>query len=222
MSQIKTATESARLPAGRDRRRWLTLVVMVGAVLMDLIDITIVNVALPSIKRDLGTTAAETEWVISAYMVAFAAVLIVAGSFGDLFGRKRIFLIGICGFGAASLAAGVAQTPTELIAARFVQGASAAAMVPQLLATIRTIFPADERGKAFGIYGAILGFASAFGLLLGGVLTNADIFGWDWRSVFFVNLPIAGAALVGTVRVVPETREPSAARPDIKGALLLA
>jgi EmrB/QacA subfamily drug resistance transporter len=226
MSEIQTAAKSARPPAGRDRittdRRWLTLVVMVGAVLMDLIDITIVNVALPSIKADLGTTAAQTEWVISAYMVAFAAVLIIAGSFGDLFGRKRVFLIGICGFGAASLAAGVAQTPTELIAARFVQGASAAAMVPQLLATIRTIFPAEERGKAFGVYGAILGLASAFGLLLGGVLTNADIFGWGWRSVFVINVPIAVAALVGTLRVVPETREPSAARPDMQGALLLA
>src|SRR5690242_2390761 len=169
-------------------RRWLAAVVMIAAVTMDLIDLTIVNVALPTIRADLGTSPSELEWVISAYMLSFAALLIVAGSFGDLLGRKRIFLGGIAVFGAASLAAGLAQTPGQLIAARVVQGAAAAAMVPQLLATFRTVFAHDERGKAFGMYGATLGFASAVGLIVGGVLTDADLFGWGWRSVFFINL----------------------------------
>ncbi len=203
-------------------RRWLAAVVMIGAALMDMIDITVVNVALPTIRSDLGASGTQLEWVVSAYMLAFAAVLIIAGSFGDLFGRKRVFLAGIAGFGVASLAAGLAQTPAELIAARVVQGAAAAAMIPQLLATFRTVFSHAERGKAFGMYGAILGFASALGLVLGGVLTDANLFGWSWRSVFFVNVPVAVLAFVAAARLVPETRDRSAGRPDLTGAVLLA
>jgi EmrB/QacA subfamily drug resistance transporter len=203
-------------------KRWLAAVVMIGAAMMDLIDITVVNVALPTIQRDLGASGTQLEWVVSAYMLVFAATLIVAGSFGDVLGRKRIFVGGIALFGAASLAAGLAQSPSELIAARVVQGAAAAAMIPQLLATFRVIFPAEERGKAFGMYGAILGFASAFGLVLGGALTDADLFGWGWRTVFFINVPIALVSLVAAARVVPETHDRQAGRPDLVGAGLLA
>jgi EmrB/QacA subfamily drug resistance transporter len=203
-------------------RRWLAAVVMIGAATMDLIDLTIVNVALPTIRADLGASGTQLEWVISAYMLAFAAALIVAGSFGDLFGRKRIFIAGIATFGLASLAAGLAQTPDELIAARVVQGVAAAAMIPQLLGTFRTIFDGEERGKAFSVYGAVLGFASAIGLVLGGVLTEADVFGWGWRTVFFVNIPVALVSLVAAVRVVPESSDPKAGRPDLVGAGVLA
>ena len=202
-------------------RRWLAAGAMMAAVLMDMIDVTIVNVALPTIRRDLGASAAQLEWVVSAYMLAFAAVLITAGSLGDLFGRKRLFLIGIAVFGTASLGAGLAQSPGELIAARVVQGAAAAVMTPQLLATFRTMFSGRERGQAFGVYGAVLGLASAVGLLLGGLLTSADVFGWGWRSVFFVNLPVAVFSLVVSARFVPATRERSSGRPDFTGAVLL-
>jgi EmrB/QacA subfamily drug resistance transporter len=191
-------------------RRWLAAAVMMVAALMDMIDATIVNVALPTIRRDLGASGTQIEWVVSAYMLAFAATLITAGSFGDLLGRKRVFLLGVAVFGAASLAAGLAHTPGELIAARVVQGAAAAAMMPQVLATFRTIFAGKERGQAFGLYGAILG----------GVLTEADLFGWSWRSVFFVNIPVALFSLAAA-RLVPETRERSARRPDLLGATLL-
>jgi EmrB/QacA subfamily drug resistance transporter len=214
-----TAPESSGL--GAYPQRWLAAIVMVGAALMDMVDITIVNVALPTIGRDLGASGTQLEWVVSAYMLAFAAALIIAGSFGDLLGRKRIFCAGIAVFGLASLAAGIAQDPGQLIAARVVQGAAAAAMLPQLLATFRVIFSGEERGRAFGIYGAILGFASAFGLILGGALTNADVFGWSWRTIFLINVPIALVALVAAIRVVPETREPQAGRPDLVGAGLL-
>jgi MFS family permease len=142
-------------------------------------------------------------------MLAFAAALIPAGSFGDVVGRKRLFLGGVAVFGLASLAAGVAQTPGELIAARIVQGTAAAAMTPLLLGTFRVIFSGRERGQAFGLYGAVLGFASAIGLLLGGALTEANLFGWQWRTVFLVNVPIALLSLVATERLVPETREAS-------------
>src|SRR4051795_12731883 len=136
--------------------RWLVAIVMIGAATMDLIDITVVNVALPTIRQDLGASGTQLEWIVSAYMLAFAATLIIAGSFGDLLGRKRIFCGGIALFGIASLAAGLAQNPGQLIAARAVQGAAAAAMIPQLLGTFRAIFAGKERGKAFGLYGAIL------------------------------------------------------------------
>ncbi len=203
-------------------RKWWTLGAMCFALFMIMLDNTIVNVALPTIRRDLNASGTEIEWVVSAYMLAFAAVLIPAGSLGDLLGRKRTFACGIALFGLASLAAGLAQTPAELIVARLVQGAAAAAMVPQLLATFRAIFSGEERGKAFGMYGAILGVASALGLVLGGVLTSADIFGWSWRTIFAINVPIAVVALLAAVRVVPETRERSAGRPDPVGAALLA
>jgi EmrB/QacA subfamily drug resistance transporter len=195
---------------------------MIVGALMDMIDVTIVNVALPTIRRDLHASATQLEWVVSGYMLAFAAALIVAGNLGDLFGRKRVFLIGVAVFGVASLAAGLAGSGAELIAARVVQGTAAAAMAPQVLATFRAVFAGAERGKAFSIYGAMLGFASAVGLLLGGVLTEANLFGWSWRAVFFVNIPVAAAALIAGLRFVPETRDPGARRPDVTGAVLLA
>ena len=201
--------------------RWLAAIVLIVGALMDMIDVTIVNVALPTIRSDLHASATQLEWVISGYMLAFAATLIVAGNFGDLFGRKRVFLLGVGLFGAASLCAGLAQAPAELIASRVVQGAAAAAMAPQVLATFRAIFAARERGQAFGLYGAMLGVASAIGLVLGGVLTEANLFGWSWRSVFFVNVPVAVAALVAGALIIPETRDGAARRPDLPGAVLL-
>ena len=156
--------------SGPARLRWLAAAALITGALMDMIDVTIVNVALPTIRHDLGASATQLEWVVSAYMLAFAAVLITAGSLGDLFGRKRLFLAGIAVFGLASLGAGLSGNASELIAARVVQGAAAAVMTPQLLATFRTMFSGRERGQAFGIYGAVLGLASAVGLLLGGLL----------------------------------------------------
>ena len=194
-------------------RRWLAAIVMIVGALMDMIDVTIVNVALPSIRYDLHTSATQLEWVVSGYMLAFAAALIIAGNLGDLLGRKRVFLFGAGLFGLASLCAGLSVSGPELIAARVVQGVAAAAMAPQVLATFRAIFAREERGKAFGIYGAMLGVASAVGLVLGGVLTEANLFGWGWRLVFFVNIPVAACALIAGIAFVPETRDPSARRP---------
>ena len=211
---------AAALPG--HRTRWLAAAVLIVGALMDMIDLTIVNVALPTIRRDLHASATQLEWVVSGYMLAFAAALIIAGSLGDLFGRKRIFLLGVGLFGLASLGAGMAAAPGQLIACRVVQGLAAAAMAPQVLATFRTMFAARERGQAFGLYGAMLGFASAIGLVLGGVLTEASLFGWSWRSVFFVNILVAVIALVAGLKFIPETRDRAARRPDLPGGVLLA
>jgi EmrB/QacA subfamily drug resistance transporter len=208
--------------AGGYPRRWLAAIVMIVGALMDMIDVTIVNVALPTIRRDLHASASQLEWVVSGYMLAFAAALIIMGNLGDRFGRKRVFLAGVAVFGLASLAAGLSGSGAELIAARVVQGTAAAAMAPQVLATFRSIFAGAERGKAFSIYGAMLGFASAVGLLLGGVLTDANLLGWSWRAVFFVNVPVAVVSLIAGLWFIPETKDPGARRPDLRGAVLVA
>jgi EmrB/QacA subfamily drug resistance transporter len=204
------------------RLRWLAAAILIIGALMDMIDLTIVNVALPTARRDLHASATQLEWVISGYMLAFAAALIIAGSLGDLFGRKRVFLLGVGLFGLASLGAGLSQSAGELIACRVVQGAAAAAMAPQVLATFRTIFAPKERGQVFGLFGATLGFASAIGLVLGGVLTEANLFGWSWRAVFLVNVPVAVLALAAGAWFIPESRSQAARRPDWRGGVLLA
>ncbi|ATL27007.1 MFS transporter [Streptomyces formicae] len=202
--------------------RWAAAAVMMVAALMDLLDVTIVNVAIPSIGRELGASESALQWIVSAYLLGFAATLIVSGHLGDRYGRKALFLAGTAGFGIASLACGVAQSPGQLVAARAAQGVMAALLMPQVLGSFRTLFQGKERGAAFGMYGAVGGFASAIGLLLGGVLTDADLFGWGWRSVFLVNLPVAAATFVAGLLLVPATKERSAGRPDVLGSLVLA
>src|SRR5215831_9135029 len=208
--------------AGGPPHRWLAAAVLMVGALMDLIDVTIVHVALPTIRRDLQASSTQLEWVVSGYLLAFAASLIIAGSLGDRFGRKRLFLAGVAVFGAASLAAGLSGTAVELIVARVVQGVGAASMAPQVLATFRVIFTGHERGKAFALYGAMAGAASAIGLVLGGVLTDANLFGWSWRAVFFVNVPIALLVSTAGSRLVSETRDPAAGRPNRPAAAVLA
>ena len=211
----------ARLRDGKYRLRWWAAAVLIVAALMDLIDTTIVNVALPTIQRDLGADGTSLEWVVSAYLLAFASTLITAGRLGDLLGRRRLFLVGVAGFGVASLICGCAQTPGQLIAARALQGVAAATLAPQVLATFREMFRGKERGRAFGLYGAMAGLASALGLLLGGVLTQADIFGLGWRTIFIVNVPIAAIAFGAALLTVPETRALAPRRPDLLGTVVL-
>ncbi|WP_406511945.1 MFS transporter [Streptomyces sp. NBC_00161] len=203
-------------------RRWAAAAVMMVAALMDLLDVTIVNVAIPSIGRELHASQSALQWLVSAYLLGFAATLIVSGHLGDRYGRKALFLAGTAGFGLASLGCGLAQSPGQLIAARAVQGVMAALLMPQVLGSFRTLFQGKERGAVFGMYGAVAGFASAVGLLLGGLLTDADLFGWGWRSIFLVNVPVALAACVAGAVLVPATRERGAGRPDLAGSLVLA
>lgn len=219
---VRSGRDAAPAEAGGQPRRWLAAVVLMAGALMDLIDGTIVNVALPTIRRDLHASATQLEWVVSAYLLSFAASLIIAGSMGDRFGRKRLFLVGAGIFGVASLAAGVSGTAAELIAGRIVQGVAGASMAPQVLATFRVIFSGPERGRAFALYGAMAGVASALGLILGGVLTSSNVLGWSWRAVFFVNVPVALLALVAGGWLIPETRNPVPRRPNLPAAAVLA
>ncbi len=220
---VAPAQPGAAAPPGAPvPRRWLVAAVMMVAALMDLLDGTVVNVALPTIQRDLQATGDQLAWVVSAYLLAFAAALITAGQLGDRFGRRRLFLLGTAAFGVASLASALAQTPGQLIAFRVIQGAAAATVAPQVLATFRVIFPREERGQAFALYGAVGGLAASVGLIAGGALTSADLFGTGWRMIFIVNVPIALAILALSLALVPETRVPNPLRPDVVGTALMA
>src|SRR3954447_15158930 len=215
MSQIEAALPAPRAHAYP--RRWIAATVMIVAALMDMIDATIVNAALPSIRADLGASATEFVWIVAPYLVPFASFLLVAGRLGDLIGRRRMFLAGVATFGAASLLCAIASAPLELILARALLGTAAAALTPQVLATFREIFEGEERGAAFGVYGAMAGFAAAIGVVAGGLLTD----GLGWRSIFYINVPVALALVPATLALVPETRSRTAKRPSVTGSLVL-
>lgn len=202
-------------------RRWLAFVILLIGALMDLVDATIVNVALPTVRIDLTTSDTALEWIASGYFLTFAVTLITAGRLGDRIGHKRLFLAGVGLFGLASLSSGLAHGSTQLIVARLVQGLAAGVMVPQVLATARNLFEGRERASVLAVYGAIAGLAVAAGLTLGGLLVNANLFGLSWRTVFLVNVPVAMLVVVAGLSLIPETRDPSAPRTDLPGTFLL-
>jgi EmrB/QacA subfamily drug resistance transporter len=203
-----------------DPKRWLALIVILVAGFMDLLDATIVNVAIPSIQKDLNAQYSDLEWIIAAYAIAFAAMLITGGRLGDIFGRKRLFMLGVGGFTLASTLCGVAPSPVLLIQARFLQGVMAALMVPQILAIIHVTFPPSERGKVFGMFGGIVGSASVAGPIFGGLLVQWNVFSLEWRPIFLVNIPVGLAALVAAGIYIRESRSPSAPKLDIVGVVI--
>lgn len=200
-------------------RVWATIILMV-AMFMDLMDSTITNVALPAIGEELGATAAQLEWTLAGYVIAFATLLITGGRLGDIVGRRRTFLLGVAGFTLASLLAALAPTADVLVAARLVQGAFAGIMVPQVLSTIQVMFRPEERGAVLGITGALSALGAVSGLLLGGWLVTVDAFGIGWRSIFVVNIPVGILLAVATLVLVPESRSDRPVRLDLVGVLL--
>src|SRR5262245_37112998 len=204
-----------------DPRRWRALIVVLFAAFMDLIDATIVNVAIPSTQRDLDATYSQIQWVVAGYSLAFALVLITGGRLGDIVGRKRMFLIGVAGFTVASALCGVALSAEMLVVSRVLQGAMAALMIPQVLSIIQVTFPARERGAAFGMYGGIAGLAASVGPLLGGLLIGGNLFGLDWRPIFLVNIPVGILTLVAAALVVSESKAPHALKLDLVGVVIV-
>ena len=198
-----------------ETRKWWTLGAVAIGVFMLLLDITIVNVALPVIRDDLGASFTDLQWVIDAYALTLAALLLVSGSLADLIGRRAVFVLGLVLFSAASFACGLAQSPLMLIVSRGVQGIGGAMLFATSLALIAQAFHGRERGMAFGIYGATIGAAVAIGPLVGGALT--DGLGWEW--IFFVNVPIGAAAVFVTLTRVAESKDPHPAGIDWGGAV---
>ncbi len=197
------------------------LVLLTGAFLPPL-DYFIVNLALPSIRAGLHTDGAVLQLIISAYAAVYATLLITGGRLGDLFGRKRIFMIGLAGFTLASLLCGLAPSGAWLIAGRIVQATAAAVLAPQVLASIRTLFSASEQAKVMGIYGFVFGISSVVGQLGGGLLITLHPFGLGWQSIFLVNLPIGILALVGAWFFVPESDGRREEKLDLPGVGLVS
>ncbi|MBT2545434.1 MFS transporter [Streptomyces sp. ISL-44] len=203
-----------------DRRRWLALAIVMTAAFMDLVDVTIVNIAIPSMRQNFGASTSAVQWITAGYALAFAAGLITGGRLGDIFGRKRLFLIGIAGFTAASLLCGIAANPSMLVASRILQGGMAAMMVPQVLAIIHATFPPHERGKAFGMFGAVVGLGAVSGPMLGALLTEWNLFGLEWRPIFLINLPVGIAGVLMGRKFITESKAPQALRLDLVGVVL--
>ncbi len=197
------------------------ITVLLGAFL-PMLDFFIVNVALPTIDRDLTAGPATLELFVAGYGIAYAVLLVLGGRLGDLFGRRRLFIAGSIAFGLTSLACGLAPTALALVAARVAQGAAAALMLPQALATIQSATQGERKAKAMGIYGAVGGISVVIGQVLGGVLLSANLFGTGWRLIFLVNVPVAAAAALLALRSVPETRSANPAKVDLPGTALLA
>ena len=210
------------MDAEAGRRRWWVLATMTGSLSMVMIDQTVVSVALPTMQHDLHATTALLELVVSGYSMAYAVLLVLGGRLGDTHGRRRLFLIGIAGFTTTSLLCGLAPSGMTLVAARVLQGATAALMVPQTLSTIQATGDLASRSRALGWFGATGGLAAVTGQLLGGVLVSANIAGTGWRSIFFVNVPVGLVGLAMTARHVPETRAGRRQHIDYVGTALLA
>lgn len=199
-----------------DRQRWLTLYILCIGVLMIVLDTTIVTVALPSIKTALGFSETDLVWVVNAYMLTFGGFLLLGGRLGDLYGQRRLFLIGLTAFTASSLVCGIAGSQTVLIAARAAQGIGGAVLTAVALALITGLFPKpEERAKAMGVYSFVCAAGGSIGALLGGVLTEL----LNWRWIFLVNLPIGIVVFVWCGRLLPATHErPAGVRLDLAGA----
>ena len=183
--------------------RWVAFGAVITAAVMDLLDSTIAQVAAPTIRRELGGSYAVIEWVTAAYALAMAVGLLTGGRLGDIFGRRRVLLTGMAGFVLASAACAAAQSAGELIAARAVQGLLGAVMLPQVFGLIRDMFEAHEMGKAFGVYGPVMGLSAMLGPIAAGGLISANVLGTGWRMIFLVNVPVGLAALALGARTLP-------------------
>lgn len=209
-------------PGAYPEQRWIAMAVLLAAAFMNLIDVSIVNVALPSLLRAFRATPAQIEWVVAAYILTFALLLLPAGRLGDILGRRRMFVTGIGVFTFGSALCGLAPGVGALVAARVLQATGGALMMPQTLALVPVLFPPQERGKAFALFGLASGLASVMGPVLGGFLIGQDIAGLDWRPIFLVNVPIGLIAIPLSLRLVPEIRGNHPLKLDLVGVLLAA
>ncbi|CAM5283426.1 MFS transporter [Streptomyces avidinii] len=206
---------------GPYRWRWLILVVMIVAEIMDLLDASIVNVAGPALEDSLGAGSVGLQWVIGGYALTLGAGLVLGGRLGDRYGRRRMFLIGLAAFTTSSLLCAIAPSIESLIAFRLLQGTAGAMLLPQGLGLLRENFSGPELTKVFAVFGPVLGLGGIIGPVLGGFLIEGDFFGLGWRSVFLINLPIGIAALIVAAKFVPKKAGDRTVRVDMTGAALI-
>ena len=200
--------------------RWLGVFAVLAATLMNLLDTSVVNVGGPAIRRDLGGGYATLQWIAAGYTLALAVGLLTGGRLGDMFGRKRMLMIGAAGFVATSVACALATSPEMLVSSRVAQGLFGAMMIPQGFGLIRDMFPPAEIGKAFGAFGPIIGLASILGPIVAGLLVDADILGTGWRMIFLINVPLGGFAMMVGAKVLPSAKPGRTTRLDGIGTLI--
>jgi EmrB/QacA subfamily drug resistance transporter len=220
--KTEATLSSARAGTPAEPRRWLMLTIVLSAALIALLDTFIVNVALPSIERELHASFAQVQLVVTGYSLTYAMMLVPGGRLGDLYGRKRLFLLGVGGFTLFSALCGIASYAILLVLFRLLQGAAVGLMFPQVLSFIHVTFPSQERPRAFGYYTAVTGLASILGQVIGGALLTANILGLGWRSIFLVNVPIGLVAWVAAALLLQESRKPDARNLDLGGTALLS
>src|SRR2546423_2598534 len=216
-----TSTLDRPRAAPRTRSSGVLLATILLGQFMAILDVTIVNVAVPTIRTDLHAGGAGLQLVVAGYTISYAVLLITGARLGDRLGHRRVFLAGLVVFTAASLACGLAGTTAALIGYRLVQGAGAALMVPQVLSLIQRHFTGADRARAFGIYGVVLAGGAVVGQVAGGALVGADVGGTGWRPVFLVNVPIAVLLVVLAARLLPADRGEPGRRLDVPGVLTL-
>ncbi|MFI7173659.1 MFS transporter [Streptomyces spororaveus] len=208
-------------PAAQKRRNNRMLVVMLGAVFMALLDSTIVNVATPTIRTDLGTTGSSLQLIVSGYTIAYATLLVTGSRLGARNGFRTVFLFGLVTFTVASLACGLAPGSVTLIGARVVQGVGAAAMMPQIYSLIQLNFEGAARARALSLYAAVIGLGVVIGQVAGGLLVSADLFGTGWRPVFLINVPVGVVLVIAGLRLLPQGKPPKPKGLDIPGLITL-
>lgn len=205
-----------------DRTRWLAMGTILIAQFMNLIDVTIVNVALPTMQKGLGASESQIEWIVAGYILVVALMLLPMGRYGDIVGRKRLFLLGVSAFTLASAWCGLAGSADAMIASRLFQGAAGGVMMPQVMAIAQELFEPKKRAGAFALFGLTAGLASVTGPILGGLLVTADIYGLGWRPIFLINLPIGVFCLIAGARLLPDMPGNRALRNDWIGIFLIA
>jgi EmrB/QacA subfamily drug resistance transporter len=220
MSATLTAPSSGVAPP-TGKPSWGALLVLLTGIFITTLDFFIVNVAIPATQEDLHASPAAIQWVVAGFGLAVASGLITAGRLGDIYGRRRMFAIGLALFTIASAGCGLAGSAEMLIAARVVQGVAAALLMPQVLSIVNVLYVGEQRVKAFTAYGLAMGFAGVFGQLIGGVLIQVDLFGLDWRLIYWINVPVGVVALMLTRRLVPESKGEGGASLDLVGTALV-
>lgn len=218
-SQITSAQENAA--AFSNKRRTIALVIVALAFVMDLLDSTIVNIAIPSIRSNLLASYSAIQWIVAGYSLAFALLLVTGGRMGDVFGYKKLFMIGISGFTIASLLSGVSQNSGMLITARVLQGSMAALMVPQVMSLMQVMYKPSERGGINGLFGGLGGLAATLGPIVGGLLIKANLFNLDWRPIFLINVPIGLFGLGAAIKYLPNGKSSHPLKLDFTGTIIV-
>jgi len=221
MADVTTLSAQEHAANFSNKQRTIALVIVALAFVMDLLDSTIVNIAIPSIKTNLAASYSAIQWIVAGYSLAFALLLVTGGRMGDVFGYKKLFLIGIGGFTVASLLSGVSQNPDMLITARVLQGSMAALMVPQVMSLMQIMYKPAERGGINGLFGGLGGLAATLGPIVGGLLIKANAFNLDWRPIFLINVPIGVFGLLAAIKYLPNGKSSHPLKLDFTGTVII-